>query len=110
VLAAFRRAPEALLGELWRFFDGESDAFLAQLCERLLESPAARRQAAAVQASLDTLARFYTEDARRLREARLATGYAERFVPQSERDALFIRERAGRPSAYAAAYARGARR
>ena len=42
-----------------------------------------------------SIAAFHRRDVLRLREARLATGRDERFVPQAERDSLFIRARLG---------------
>ena len=92
-LVGIRRLPEPLRSALSCFLHGESDALLADLAERLLESPDARRDAGEVQQALRDLRRFYRHDVRRLREARLATGRRERFVPRDERDALFIAAR-----------------
>lgn len=92
-LVAVRRAPGELLAQVFRFLDGESDALLARLCELLLESPAARRQAATVQAALSSLESFYRADARALWDARRAAQRRRRFVGQHERDGLFIRAR-----------------
>lgn len=92
-LTAFRRIPPELLGSARRFLDGDSDALLAQLFEQLLESRPARRQAAEVEDALRCLEAFHRRDVARLRAARVATGRAEPFVPQAERDALFIRAR-----------------
>ena len=92
-LVAVRRAPSELLAPVSRFLDGESDALLERLCALLLESPAARREAAEVQAALTSLQAFYRSDARALRDARRATKHRPRFVRQHERDALFIRAR-----------------
>jgi len=92
-LVAVRRLPAELLDRTRRFLDGNSDAMLSELFSHLLESRQARRQAPEVQAELRSLEAFYRRDARRLREARLATGRDASFVPQSERDALFIRAR-----------------
>jgi excinuclease ABC subunit C len=91
-----RRMDEAWLPSLRHFLDGESDALLGRLFEALLERSGARMDRVAVQASLDTLKSFYVETARPLRDARAIAGWAERFVPQRERDALFIRARAAR--------------
>lgn len=89
-----RRPGSDWLAPVRDFLDGESDALLPRLFETLLERSAARQDRAEVQAAFDTLATFYAEDARRLREARLRDGWNGAFVPQSERDALFIRDRA----------------
>jgi hypothetical protein len=88
-----RRVSPELLEPLRHFLDGESDVFLAELFEQLLESRAARREAAEVQNALRVLARFHRRDAVRLREARRIVGRGGAFVPQAERDALFIQAR-----------------
>jgi len=67
---------------------------LARLFDALLEKPGARIDRADVQAALETLKAFYVEDARRLRHARERVGRGCAFVPQAERDALFIEARA----------------
>ena len=92
-LVALRRLPPELLGASRSFLDGDSDALLAQLFTQLLESRQARREAAEVEAALRCLEAFHRHDVARLRAARLATGRADRFVPQAERDALFIQAR-----------------
>lgn len=94
-LVALRRVPPELLGASRSFLDGDDDTLLSRLFTELLESRQARREAADVQEDLRRLAAFHRRDVLRLREARLATGWAERFVPQAERDSLFIRARLG---------------
>lgn len=103
---AFRRVPPALLGPLRSFLDGESDALLAELFALLLESARARREAAEVEAALRLLAAFHRRDARRLRRAREAARWDTAFVPQLERDALFLRARAAAASVRPGAAAR----
>lgn len=93
--AAVRRMGEGWAPELRAFLDGESDALLGRLFDALLERSGARRDRAEVQVALESLRTFWTEDCRRLREARGRAGWPEAFVPASERDALFIRARAG---------------
>ena len=89
-LVALRRTPPELLAPLRDFLDGRSDALLETLFAALLERSAARRDAAAVQAALDTLADFFARDAVRLRRARERAGFPDPFVPQARRDALFL--------------------
>lgn len=89
----FRRLPEPLAEAISPFFHGESDVLLGLLFEALLESPDARRDAADVQQRLRGLRRFYRRDVLRLRDARRATGRDAPFVPQAERDGLFIEAR-----------------
>ncbi len=92
-LVALRRLPPGILAVSRSFLDGDSDALLSALFAHLLESRQARREAAEVQADLRCLEAFYRRDVLRLREARLASGRAGRFVPQAARDALFIEAR-----------------
>ncbi len=92
-LVALRQVPIELLGPLRGFFDGESDALLGDLFGRLLESRVARREAAAVQEAVRCLEAFYRRDVLRLQRALRSSGRPERFVPQHERDALFIEAR-----------------
>jgi len=95
-LVALRRVPHELLAPLRRFFDGESDALLEDLFQRLLESRVARREAAEVQDAVRCLQSFYRQDVLRLQNALRTVGRAERFVPQHERDALFIEAKLAR--------------
>ncbi len=88
-----RRLPDPIAEALSPFFHGDSDALLGLLFEALLESPDARRDAAEVQQRLRALRRFYRRDVQRLRDARRKTGRETPFVPQAERDALFIEAR-----------------
>jgi len=92
-LVAFRRVPEEMREMTSRFLDGEDDSLLAELSMHLLERREARRAADEVQTELRALAEFYAEDVVRLREARIEAGRSESFVPQAERDGLFIRMR-----------------
>ena len=55
--------------------------------------------AAEVQECLQTLQAFHRDDVLRLRDALRATGRAPGFVPQGERDALFIQARVADASA-----------
>ncbi|MBW2496893.1 MAG: GIY-YIG nuclease family protein [Deltaproteobacteria bacterium] len=94
---AIRRLGQAELGPIRAFLNGQSDGLLSHLFDALLERRGARIEAAEVQADLDTLRSFYLEDARRLANMRDRAGWHEPFVPQSERDALFIRARSSTP-------------
>ena len=86
------------LDPTWRdswsaFLRGESRAALSALIVALLDKPRARRDPAAIQADVDALERFYRHEALKLAEARRRTGETRWPVPQTERDALFIRAR-----------------
>jgi hypothetical protein len=90
--------PPELLGPIRGFLDGDSDALLRALFDHLLESRPARREAKQVQEALWIIEDFYRHDVLRLREARRVAGREASFVPQSERDALFIETRRERAS------------
>jgi predicted GIY-YIG superfamily endonuclease len=96
---AVRRMGDGWTRPIRDFFDGESDALLARLFDALLEQRGARLDRADVQASIEVLKAFHVEDARRLREARTRVGWPGSFVPQAERDALFIGARSERSRA-----------
>ena len=89
-LVVFRRVPGEFLAKTREFLDGESDALLAALTTHLLECREARRVASEVEADLHSLVDFYRYDVQRLREARLATGRLEAFVPRDERDSPVV--------------------
>ncbi len=92
-LVALRRIAPEWIPPLRAFLDGESDALLGLLFDRMLEQPGARNDPAAIQAAFDVLRSFHAEDAQRLADARRRTEWPTRFVPQEERDGLFIRAR-----------------
>jgi hypothetical protein len=92
-MVGLRRLPDPVARQLSPFLHGESDALLGLLFESLLESPDARRDAAEVQQVLRYLRGFYRRDVLRLRDARIVAGRSAPFVPQGERDALFIAAR-----------------
>lgn len=89
---AFRRVEPLVLG-IDHLLSGESDAVLGVLAARLLEKPDARQDAAQVESDLRELAAFFARDARPLYKALHAAGQGARFVPQQQRDALFIAHR-----------------
>ncbi len=91
-LEAFRRVPAELAAAADAFLAGDSTDLLAELFERLLESPQARREAADVEEELRTLDAFAREDVASLRRVLRATGRSG-YVSAEERDALFIRAR-----------------
>jgi GIY-YIG catalytic domain len=87
-LVAFRRI-EDLAPSLDCFLAGESRGALAQLSARLLDKPDAREAAGDVGEQLRRLDAFFASDARKLREALRATKRTG-YLPQQERDALFL--------------------
>ncbi len=93
-LVGFRRLPAELLPALDRLLAGESRDALARLAEWLVEKPQARHEAEAVQEHLRLLDDFHRREACELRAAQERAGRSG-FVPQEERDALFIAWRSG---------------
>jgi predicted GIY-YIG superfamily endonuclease len=91
-LVGLRRVSAELVEPLRELLDGDSRAFLPALVAQLLESRQARREAAEVEEALHCLEDFHARDAVALREALRATK-RQGFVPQLERDALFIEAR-----------------
>jgi predicted GIY-YIG superfamily endonuclease len=91
-LVGLRQVPGDLARRLAPFLGGEDRGLLAGLATALLAKPQACRRAAAVEESLRRLDQFYEADARRLRDVLTRLG-RDGFVPQAERDALFIAAR-----------------
>lgn len=85
-----RRLGSARVSSLRRFLRGDSRDALGKLALDLLEKPRARRDASEVQEALDRLADFWSTDIEKLRAALGRLGRRPTFVPQEERDALFI--------------------
>jgi excinuclease ABC subunit C len=92
-VAGFRRIAPDTTRRLAEFLQGRSRDLLDELVAALLEKPDARRRASQVQEAIDALAEFYESEATRLRVARERVGRGDAFVPQHERDALFIQAR-----------------
>lgn len=88
-----RRLGPARVSSLRRFLGGTSMTPLSQLAIDLLEKPRARRDASDVQEALDRLVSFYRTDIETLRVAQDRLGRRPSYVPQDERDALFIESR-----------------
>jgi predicted GIY-YIG superfamily endonuclease len=89
-LVAFRRLPPAIVVALHDFLAARSRAALEELAVALLERPSARQEAPLVQDDLRCLDAFFASDLVPLRDALRAARRAGSFVPQAERDALFI--------------------
>lgn len=88
-----RRLSLARVSSVRRFLSGESMEALGRLAVDLLEKPRARRDAVDVQEALARLKSFYETDIEQLRIAQDRLGQKPAYVPQSERDALFISSR-----------------
>lgn len=92
-LLGMRQLEPKLVDQLRRLLAGESRDALGELALRLLEKTAARRDAERVEDLLRQLAAFYASDLAKLRDALRAAGRTGSFVPQEERDALFLAQR-----------------
>lgn len=81
------------------FLLGSSPQLLTQLVLALVEKPAARRHAESTKAALQLLKDFWDEECEPLRQAMVAAGRGDdQFLPQAERDPLFLEVRHGLPS------------
>ncbi len=96
VVAGFRQIGDEWLPPLEEFLRGDSNAFLTKVVMALLEKPKARRFAAETQLCLDALAHFFTFEALPLRKAAVAAALPGHFVPQEERDRIFLTSRSAR--------------
>lgn len=92
-LVAFRQLDPDLVEMIRQLLAGESRAAVAEFSLRLLEKAAARHEAERVEERLRLLAAFYDSDLVKLREALRAAGRSASFVPQHERDVLFLAQR-----------------
>lgn len=90
-IVGIRRLDAALLDAIEEYLAGESKRALKLLTLRLLEKPSARHEASLVQEALQQVDSFFETDTRELFQARRRAGWPADFVPQEERDALFIR-------------------
>jgi predicted GIY-YIG superfamily endonuclease len=90
-LVGLRQLPADIAASLPALFAGEQSAVLGKLARLLLAKPNALRDAAQVESNLKCVLHFYEVDAVRLRHALVAQGRLGSYVPQDERDALFIR-------------------
>ena len=92
-LAAVRQLNAALVAAVEEFLSGCSRDGLVRISTALLEKPRARRDAAAVQRLIHLLDDFYAADLQPLHVALDKGRRSGTFVPQDERDTLFIRTR-----------------
>jgi hypothetical protein len=90
-LVRFRQLDAGWRTALEGFFLGTSPDLLKRLVLALLEKPAARRHAEETQALLELVKQFWIEESESLRRALIATGRGRnRFLPQAERDRVFL--------------------
>ena len=89
-LTGFRQLSSDIVASLERFLSGAGPDALVPLTHRLLEKPVARHDASEVQRNIRTLAHFHERDLAPLRAAMYTAGRAGTYVPQAERDALFL--------------------
>jgi excinuclease ABC subunit C len=93
-LVAFRRLDTDLQQRIGQLLAGESPAAIEELSLRLLEKTDARHESARVQADLRRVAAFFRSDLSKLQDALRVAGRTGSFLPQAERDALFIQLKA----------------
>jgi hypothetical protein len=95
---AFRQLDPELFERMGELLAGESAAAVEELSLRLVEKASARHEAERVEADLRRVAAFYRSDLAKLRDALRTAGRGGSFVPQGERDALFLSQRGARPA------------
>ncbi len=89
-LTGFRRLASELVVSLDAFLSGAGHDTLVPLTRQLLDKPLARRDASEVQRNIRLLKYFHDRDLDPLRAAMHADGRSGTYVPQDERDALFL--------------------
>lgn len=92
-LAGVRQLSVRHVDAIETFLSGASRDGLVELATALLEKPRARREAPEVQQRIDLLDAFFESDLEKLHAALRRSGRRGTFVPQEERDTLFIRAR-----------------
>lgn len=92
-LLGLRKIPELEIKQLEDFLLGKNTVFLEGLTLRLLEKKSARVNKMAVQDHLDSIYKFFRWEARTLRRVMEKVGFGELFIPQHERDLLFLKAR-----------------
>lgn len=92
-IVGVRQLPGELVAATETFLSGRSASGLSTLTAALVEKPQARRDASHVQQLIYLLDDFYRSDLQPLHLALTRAGHDGTFVPQDERDTLFIRTR-----------------
>jgi len=89
-IVGVRRLEREVVDILEAYWAGRDREAVARLAQWLVERPAARRDAHEVQKALRLLDEFYLRDVEGLARALRSAGKEFSFIPQQERDALFI--------------------
>ncbi len=89
-MVAFRQLDATWIESLILLADGRSMAFIGELALTLLEKPKARQMASEVEEYLKKLQMFFYAEARKLRSALDSLGLDGSYVPQTDRDSLFL--------------------
>ncbi len=89
-LVGLRQLEPRLFAAVEDWLAGRSTEGLATLARALVDKPQARREATEVQAWLHRLRAFHASDLAKLHDALRRAGRSGHFVPQDERDTLFI--------------------
>ena len=93
-IVGIRQLDAAVVSAVETFLSGSPDSALGVVSQALLEKPRARREASDVEGQLRSLAAFHRADLVGLHDALRGAGRAGSFVPQRERDRLFIEAKA----------------
>ena len=89
-LTGFRRLTPEIVASLDAFLSGSGHDALVPLTRQLLEKPLARRDASEVQRNIRMLKHFHDRDLALLCAVIRSSGRTGTYVPQDERDALFL--------------------
>jgi excinuclease ABC subunit C len=92
-LVSLRQLPRDLAAGMGLFLGGQDRTLLTELSAALLAKPRARHDATRVEENLHLLDDFYKADTRKLRLAMERLGHTDSYVPQDDRDSLFISAR-----------------
>ncbi len=93
IRAGFRQLPQAWCQELESFWRGESLQAIESLVLCLVENAGARSRGRQVQQDLNRLRQFWKLECQPLARVRKSQDVSSYPVPQTERDAIFIRAR-----------------
>ena len=86
----YRQIDQIIQEQLIALFRGESEDGLEILIDILLENPNARKAASEIQSHLKNIKYFFRKEAQKLRLIMDTMKITDAFIPQEERDKLFI--------------------
>ena len=89
-VSGFRQLHADLAVELSNFLNGKNRNFLRVAIDALLEKAGARGEAEKIQEAVNSLVRFFREEANRLKKAKKKAEFEGEFLSQKDRDRIFI--------------------